>query len=119
MSLEKWCSGLITQLLEITHGQWLYQNYVVHDPVSGTIVMAKKEELLLEIERQHELGDAGLLEEDKYLAKVNLEEMVSSSGERQHYWLLAMQTTQNHYELRAHRESQQMVRGNTTGELGR
>ena len=88
----------------------------MHDPVSGTIAMAKKEELLLEIERQHELGDAGLLEEDKYLAKVNLEEMVSSSGERQHYWLLAMQTTQNHYELRAHRESQQMVRGNTTGE---
>ena len=24
MSLEKWCTGLITQLLEITHGQWLY-----------------------------------------------------------------------------------------------
>ena len=59
MSLEKWCSGLITQLLEITHGQWLYQNYVVHDPVSGTIAMVKKEELLLEIERQCELRDAG------------------------------------------------------------
>jgi hypothetical protein len=24
MSLDKWCTGLITQLLEITHGQWLY-----------------------------------------------------------------------------------------------
>jgi hypothetical protein len=45
MSLKKWCSGLITRLLEITHGQWLYQNYVVHDPVSGTIATAKKEEL--------------------------------------------------------------------------
>ncbi len=45
MSLEKWCSGLITRLLEITHGQWLYWNYVVHDPVSSTIATAKKEEL--------------------------------------------------------------------------
>ncbi len=116
MSLEKWCSGLITQLLEITHGQWIYRNYVVHDPVSGTIATAKKEELLLEIERQRELGDAGLLEEDKYLAEVNLEEMASSSGEQQHYWLLAIQTTWNHYELRAQRESQHTVRGNTTGE---
>jgi hypothetical protein len=55
---------------------------VVHDPVSGTIVTAKKEEeeLLLEIERQCKLGDNGLLEEDKYLAEVNLEEMESSSG---------------------------------------
>ena len=73
---------------------------MVHDPVSGTIAMAKKKDLLLEIERQRELGDAGLLEEDKYLAKVNLEEMASSSGERQHYWLLAIQTAQNHFELR-------------------
>ena len=116
MSLEKWCSGLITRLLKITHGQWLYRNYVVHDPVSGTIATAKKEELLLEIEQQRELGDAGLLEENKYLAKVNLEEMASSLGERQHYWLLAIQTARNHYALRAQRESQQMVRGNTTGE---
>ena len=44
MSLDKWCTGLITRLLEITHGQWLYQNYIVHDPVSGTIATAKKEE---------------------------------------------------------------------------
>jgi hypothetical protein len=26
MSLDKWCTGLITWLLEITHGQWLYRN---------------------------------------------------------------------------------------------
>jgi hypothetical protein len=44
----------------------------VHDPVSGTIATATKEELLLEIERQRSLGDAGLLEEDKYLAEVNV-----------------------------------------------
>ena len=60
----------------------------MQDPVSGTIETARKEELLLGIEHQRELGDGDLLEEDKYLAKVNLEEMASSSGERQHYWLL-------------------------------
>ncbi len=61
VSLEKWSSGLITRLLEITHGQWLYQSYIVHDPVSGAIATARKEELLLEIEHQRKLGDAGLL----------------------------------------------------------
>jgi hypothetical protein len=72
MSMEKWTSGLISQLLEITHGQWIYWKYIVHYPVLGTFVTAWKEELLLEIERQKELGNAGLLEEDKYLAEVNL-----------------------------------------------
>ena len=64
-------------------------------------------------------GDAGLLEEDKYLAEVNLEEISTSSGERQYYWLLAIQTARNHYALRAQRESQQMAQSDTTGEEGR
>ena len=45
--------------MEITHGQWLYRNYIVHDPVSSTLATAKKEELLAEIERQRELSDTG------------------------------------------------------------
>ena len=105
MSLGKWCTGLITRLLEITHGQWLYRNYIVHNPVSGTIATAKKEEMLAEIKRQRELCDTGLLEEDKYLAEVNMENMATSSGERQHYWLLAIQTARNHFTLRAEQES--------------
>jgi hypothetical protein len=116
LSLEKWSSGLITRLMEITHRQWLYRNYIVHDLVSGIIVTARKENLLLEIELQHELGDVGLLEEDKYLAEVNLEEMELSLGERQHYWLLAIQTAQKAKILREQREFQTAARGNTTGE---
>ena len=91
----------------------------MHDPVSGTIATAKKEELLLEIECHQKLGNADLLEEDKYLAKVNLEEMATSSGEWQHYWLLVIQTAWNHYALRAQRESQQIARRNATEEEGR
>ena len=119
ISLDKWCTGLITRLLEITHGQWIYRNYVVHDPVSGTLATAKKEELLAEIERQRELSDTGLLEEDKYLAEVNLEDMATSSGERQHYWLLAIQTARNHYTLKAQQETQQTAHNDTTRERGR
>ncbi len=51
MSLEKWSSGFITRLLEIKHRQWINRNFIVHDPVFGIIATAKKEELLLEIER--------------------------------------------------------------------
>jgi hypothetical protein len=94
----------------------MYRNYIVHDPVSGTLATARKEELLLEIERQKELGDTGLLEEDEYLAEVNLEEMAMTSGERQHYWLLAIQTARNAKSLREQWEQQQTVRRNTMQE---
>jgi hypothetical protein len=118
MSLERWSSGLITRLLEITHGQWVYRNFIVHDPVLGTIATARKEELLREIERQRELGDAGLLEEDKYLAEVNLEGLEDTSGERQHYWLLAIKTTRKAKILREQREQQQ-ADSRITRETGR
>ncbi len=118
MSLEKWSSGLITRLLEIMHGQWVYWNLIVHDPVLGTTATARKEELLQEIERQQELGDEGLLEEDKYLAEVNLEGLETTSGEWQHYWLLAIKTVQKAKILREQQEQQQIISGNTRG-MGR
>jgi hypothetical protein len=118
MSLERWSSGLITPLLEITHGQWVYRNFIVHDPVLGTIATARKEELLREIKRQRELGDAGLQEDDKYLAKVNLEGLEDTSGERQHYWLLAIKTAWKAKILREQREQQQ-ADSRTTRETGR
>jgi hypothetical protein len=86
-------------------GQWIYRNFIVHnDLVLGIIATAKKEELLLEIERQHKLGDAGLLEEDIYLAEVNFEGLETTLRERQHYWLLAIKTTQNAKILRDQQE---------------
>ncbi len=95
------------RLLEITHGKWVYRNFIVHDPVLGTIATARKEELLREIERQCELGDAGLLEEDKYLAEVNLEGLEDTYGERQHYWLLAIKTAWKAKILREQCKQQQ------------
>jgi hypothetical protein len=40
---EKWTVELITKLLEVTHGQWLYRNIQVHDKVVGTLAMLRKE----------------------------------------------------------------------------
>ena len=72
----------------------------MHNPVSGTIATARKEELLQEIKRQCELGDTGLLKEDKYLAKVNWEGLEDTSRERQHYWLPAIKTAKKAKILR-------------------
>ncbi len=72
----------------------------------------------MEIERQQDLGDAGLLEEDKYLAEVNLGDMETTSGERQHYWLLAIQTAWKAKLLWEQQEQQQTISGETTKGTG-
>jgi hypothetical protein len=52
--------------------------------------MLQKEELQKEIEAHQELRYDSLLDEDQYLAEVNLDYLESSSGERQEYWLVAI-----------------------------
>jgi len=90
MTVDRWMSGLIIKLLEVTHGQWLYRNIQVHDIVSGVEATLRKEEILMEIEKQQELGTEGLAEEDKYLMEINLDDLETTSGEKQEYWLLAI-----------------------------
>ena len=90
-SIKSWASGLVIKLLECTHGQWLYRNVVVHDAMSGTLATARKEELQRAIEEQQSIEIQDLQEEDHYLLEVNLENLEASSGERQEYWLVAIQ----------------------------
>jgi hypothetical protein len=52
--------------------------------------MLRKEELQREIESQQEMGMEGLIEEDQYLEEVNLEDLESTTGKRQEYWLVAI-----------------------------
>ena len=59
INTERWGRELVTHLLEVTHGQWLYRNMQVHDRISGTLTTQRKEELQMKIEHQQELGTKG------------------------------------------------------------
>ena len=67
LSIERWTTGLITKLMGVPHGQWLYRNVHVHDSISGTTPTLRKEEIQMEIEKQQELGTDSLEEVDKCL----------------------------------------------------
>ncbi len=60
------------------------------------------------IEAQQDMGWEGLLEEDQYLAEVNLEDLEHTLGERQEYWLAAIQAVREASRLQ--RLSQMEVR---------
>ncbi len=53
------------------------------------MILAHKEELMKEIDHQLTLGPEGLSEEDMFLLECNFDELVSTNGEQQEYWLLA------------------------------
>jgi len=82
MSPTQWSVGIIIKLMEVTHGQWLYRCIQVHDRIQGTRATLRKEELQRQIEEEQDRGYEGLLEEDQFLAEVNLDDLEATSGER-------------------------------------
>ncbi len=51
-----WASQLVIRLLEVTHGQWIYCNFQVHDEAQGTLHTQEKERSQRDIEEQMKLG---------------------------------------------------------------
>lgn len=109
MSGNKWARLLCIKLLEVTHGTWLVRNFLIHDKVEGMLALEKKEELQLAIEEQLELGEEGLEEEDKYLLEIKLDDLGSTSGEVQHYWLLAIRSARQAYSLRRQQPTEDIL----------
>jgi hypothetical protein len=86
-----WISGLITQLLQVTHTQWIYRCVLVHDRSTGTLISAHKAELLKEIKHQLALGSESLDNKDRFLLECNFDKLATTTGEHQEYWLLTIQ----------------------------
>ena len=115
LTAEQWAHGLITKLMETTHGQWLYRNVHVHDKITGTLATCRKEELKEAILDQLYIGEEGLAEEDKYLLEINLKDLECTSGIKQHYWLLAIRAARKWQELQAQEEGGDVVRAIANG----
>jgi hypothetical protein len=87
----RWISGLITQLLKVTHTQWIYRCILFRDCSAGTLISAHKEKLLKKIEHQLTLGSESLDKEDQFLLECNFDKLATTTNEHQEYWLLAIQ----------------------------
>jgi hypothetical protein len=86
-----WISGLVTQLLQVTHTQWIYRCVLVHNRNAGTLISVHKAKLHKVIKHQLALGSESLDEEDRFLLECNVDDLTYTTGEHQEYWLLAIQ----------------------------
>ena len=75
----------------------------VHDTVCGSEAAQRKEELQQLIEDQIELGNKGLDEQERCLLDINLEDLETSSGEDQYYWLVAIQAVREYRAIKQKR----------------
>lgn len=91
--------SLVRRLLEITHGLWIYRNLLIHEDTAGILASTNKERIAAAIEEQIRLGPEGLREEDHWMLEVDLNDLETSKGEKEAYWVLAIRTARERCRL--------------------
>ena len=88
LTIGDWSKQLISQILQISHGQWIFRYVSLHDQSTGYLRDVQRRSVLLEVNRLANLDPVQLPEGSRYLLEIDF----SSLGalETQTYWLLAM-----------------------------
>ncbi len=92
---EDWTKQFISRILHITHSQWIFHNFSLHDKTHGYLRNKKADEILHLI---NELADVALEEvplDSRFFLEINFSELSKSHLETQTYWILAMDAATN------------------------
>jgi len=86
-----WTKSLISKLLHITHSQWIYRNFTLHDKLCGYLHNKSHEDIRITIEELAETSPEDIPEESKFLLEINFGNLTKSHIENQQYWIIALQ----------------------------
>ncbi len=81
-----WAKQFISKILHITHSQWIFRNYSLHDKRNGYLHKKKAEEIALELESLAGLAPEDVPAESRFLLEINFSDLNKSNVESQKYW---------------------------------
>ena len=73
-----WTKSLISKLLRITHLQWIYRNFTLHNKLCGYLHKKNLEDIRLTIEELANTAPEEVPEESKFLLEINFEDLTKS-----------------------------------------
>ena len=86
-----WMHGLITRLLHITHSQWLFRNFTLHDKQCGYKRLKDRAEVLVRIEELRTTAPDRIPEHSRFLLEIDTERLATGAFDMQVYWVTAME----------------------------
>jgi hypothetical protein len=85
-----WVKSFISELLAISHTQWIFRNITLHDKRQGFVAVTRKKELIAEIEKLHSTPIDDIPTESKFLLDCNLDELKAANNDYQEHWIEAI-----------------------------
>ena len=93
MTAKRWAKGLITNLLQLTHKQWLLRNARVHIKRKGDLTSKEHDALLAKIEKLMWTDPDDLLPGDRILLDEDFHALGKASAIDQQLWVAEMEAS--------------------------
>ena len=90
-----WSKQLISRVLHISHGQWIYRNTSIHDATHGYLHLQQRKDLLLEIDHLAQMSPEDLPDSSKYLLEMDFSSLSNDSAKQQSYWIYAVKAARH------------------------
>ena len=90
MTGTDWMKTFVTKLLNISHAQWMYRNFSLHNKIKGYLKLTHQAAVITEIAELSNSRPEDIPEESKFLLEVEMFTLDSSSLTQQEYWIKAM-----------------------------
>jgi hypothetical protein len=82
--------AFISLLIQISHSQWIFRNYTLHDKQRGYLPLRLRSEVLRKIHELLETAPSNVPPESQYLLELDHSTLYNASYKEQAYWVLAL-----------------------------
>jgi len=86
-----WTKSLISKLLHITHMQWIYRNFTLHDKLCSYLHNKSLEDIKQTIDELAEMPPEDIPKGSMFLLEINFGDLTKSHIENQQNWIIALQ----------------------------
>ena len=90
LPVRSWSSKFISMLLHITHSQWIFRNFMLHDDSMGYLRLKEHTEAAIQIDSPMQCGPSSIPADSHFLLEFDTDRLLSADIDTQHYWLAAM-----------------------------
>jgi hypothetical protein len=105
---RKWAAGLVTNLLNVTHAQWIHRNSILHERNEDGLKLKEGQELTVAIHTQFALGLDDLHPRDHHYITRGLDHILSLPAANKKAWLSGIKIARESYSTCVAREHDSM-----------
>jgi len=91
LTIVDWGKQLISQILQISHAQWVFRNVSLYDAHNGYLRVKQRRAVLREVDRLSQVDTRTLPDRSRYLLEIDFSSFSAQPLAKQQYWVYAMQ----------------------------